>query len=887
MDNSFILDDITISGVDHLDKDEIVYLVGLKKGQSISQIDLDNALFYLRQKKIFNKIIFKFSDSAPDHKILNLKLDTYWRFSGVRIRGFWRFGEDFINKYPQDYGLPFDLKLHNQFISKIKKRFIKLGYFNFKIKSHFIKNYQTKEIFVEFDVSKGPRYFIKDIEYKIDCDDLGTQDLFSNKIFQNFIKGHFKYKKVKSAISFLKKHLHSSGYFSPKIIVDIRKCQDNNSVYLVFKVKPGQKFNYKVLGNKSINSSFLMEHVVKKYYDMPIDVLINHIENLYKDQGYFDVQVDFKKLDDQVLLKIDEGDRYKILKVNFIGNKIIKSQKIRSIFNSLIATYFIKKDFDIAIQKLESFYSSNGFWNFTIIEKNFNKDGSVIINVNEGDQYKVNSASLENYKDFKFDFKKDSPCSPDLLKSMQSQIDFYMKSKNIFDYTLNPEFNPNKKGDLIWKVKLDNKGSDIGKIVILSNLKVPFKKFKKEFDDILIKDSDDINLDKVFYRIKRLDLFEYLNVKGLNKHDCYGLSPIVIQGFNTSKIELKTRLGFQKVNNFKLFDMRNRSTYKVGAGAVFRDFTGNGDKFTFDSDFTVFYRHLTAQYYLPFLFKLPIRTIFRLSVNKFYQPLFKGSDNSLYIISQQSGLMGLSYNHDDFTALKLGQGFEFRKLSNLSESARQALKVSSGFCKNRIPYFFEEPTIFYENVDNKINPIKGYSFFGSLKAIAAIGYKNFSYARLLLEGSTFQPMIDNKLILAARLRFGTMFSKTFEAILPSERFYLGGSNSLRSYPTDFAPPLVTVDCGDKIAEAPMGADFMFNSNIEFRFNLLKKFSVVLFQDLGLLSNPYHKSGLLTAWGFGLRYMTPLGPIRFDIGFRPKNNELDRNYSWFLTIGQAF
>ncbi len=85
---------------------------------------------------------------------------------------------------------------------------------------------------------------------------------------------------------------------------------------------------------------------------------------------------------------------------------------------------------------------------------------------------------------------------------------------------------------------------------------------------------------------------------------------------------------------------------------------------------------------------------------------------------------------------------------------------------------------------------------------------------------------------------------------------------------------------------------MVNTNLEIRFPIYQSFGAVLFQDMGILSQTGIK-GLGKKWypgaGFGFRYKTPIGSIRFDIGWKwARRVQRDKkSYAWYLTLGEAF
>lgn len=85
---------------------------------------------------------------------------------------------------------------------------------------------------------------------------------------------------------------------------------------------------------------------------------------------------------------------------------------------------------------------------------------------------------------------------------------------------------------------------------------------------------------------------------------------------------------------------------------------------------------------------------------------------------------------------------------------------------------------------------------------------------------------------------------------------------------------------------------MVNANIELRIPLFNRVGLVVFQDIGALSSdgfadfkPEHAAA---GTGFGVRFATPVGPLRFDVGWKWRVERPDeRNFNWVLTFGNAF
>jgi outer membrane protein assembly factor BamA len=119
-----------------------------------------------------------------------------------------------------------------------------------------------------------------------------------------------------------------------------------------------------------------------------------------------------------------------------------------------------------------------------------------------------------------------------------------------------------------------------------------------------------------------------------------------------------------------------------------------------------------------------------------------------------------------------------------------------------------------------------------------------------------------------------------------ERLFLGGEDSVRSFTRD--------DLGPRDADgSPLGGLSRAVGNLELRWRPLpwhRAFEIATFYDIGMISeDTWNISGPAgQAIGAGLRYRTPVGPIRFDYGYNPGDRlGAEHPYAFHLAVGFAF
>jgi len=153
-----------------------------------------------------------------------------------------------------------------------------------------------------------------------------------------------------------------------------------------------------------------------------------------------------------------------------------------------------------------------------------------------------------------------------------------------------------------------------------------------------------------------------------------------------------------------------------------------------------------------------------------------------------------------------------------------------------------------------------------------------SFVRFLARNATYHPL-GPRLVLARSLEFGNLLAfrtslDPFDAIPLAEHFFGGGGTSLRAFPQNQAGPR------DTSTGFPLGGTTLLFSQVELRFPLIgENIGGVIYHDAGNiysnlsdLSLRFHQRDLqdfdymVHNVGFGVRYRTPVGPLRVDLGY---------------------
>jgi outer membrane protein insertion porin family len=161
----------------------------------------------------------------------------------------------------------------------------------------------------------------------------------------------------------------------------------------------------------------------------------------------------------------------------------------------------------------------------------------------------------------------------------------------------------------------------------------------------------------------------------------------------------------------------------------------------------------------------------------------------------------------------------------------------------------------------------------------------FHYVKTVVEQRFYHEIVPDWLVMAYRLKLGALevLDDALGRTALEERFYAGGSASVRGWQRS--------QLGPQPNGTPTGGQSLLEGSVEPRFKIFGPFGAALFVDFGNVwstSLTYKLEKIRYATGLGLRYDTPIGPIRIDAARKiNKQSSDDRKWEFYISVGQAF
>ena len=195
------------------------------------------------------------------------------------------------------------------------------------------------------------------------------------------------------------------------------------------------------------------------------------------------------------------------------------------------------------------------------------------------------------------------------------------------------------------------------------------------------------------------------------------------------------------------------------------------------------------------------------------------------------------------------------------------------------------PTTLERNTTNDLlNPTKGGKLLLSATPYTGMVGSDSNFLVLRLDDTIHLPFdAAGKYVLAGRIAIGSILGATRTDIPADKRFYAGGGDTVRGYAYQSVGPL---DGSDD----PVGGASLIAGSIEMRARVMEDIGLVAFLDGGNVFRselPDLGQDPLFGAGFGVRYYTPIGPLRFDLAFPLDRRPSDDVFQIYISLGQAF
>jgi translocation and assembly module TamA len=191
--------------------------------------------------------------------------------------------------------------------------------------------------------------------------------------------------------------------------------------------------------------------------------------------------------------------------------------------------------------------------------------------------------------------------------------------------------------------------------------------------------------------------------------------------------------------------------------------------------------------------------------------------------------------------------------------------------------------------DPTMDPTHGIRAAFIVTPTESLGHPTSTFAILQVSGSTYLDIGDwifgakpGRSILAFRGLIGSVQGASQFELPPDQRFYGGGSATIRGFKYQSVGPLFP-DLN------PMGGTAIDAGTIEYRQRFFDNFGAAVFVDGGQVSagNMPFSGTVRIGTGFGLRYYTPVGPVRLDIALPVNRPPGGDKFEFYIGLGQAF
>ncbi len=714
--------------------------------------------------------------------------------------------------------------------------------------------------------------------------------------------------------------LYGMGYFDG---IEISREEKPEGIGLRLEFRERPLINEVLFeGNEKIGTSDLEEAIkVKKWSILDVNKVQADVEILqkqYEDKGYFLAKITHETRPDKdgevkLVYKISDYEKVEIKRITFLNNKRFTSDKLKGLLAetkegdsvSFLSSggSFKEASFKTDLQRLTYFYLENGYLKF--------RHETPVVTISDDKKYVYISTYLdegEQYSIGSYDFSGDLLFPKDELrqevKLKEGQV-FTISGRNADIQRLTEKYQdlgyafvnvvPRMEfNDEAKTVSMDysfEKGNLVhfGEIRVIGNSKTYDKVIRRELRIYEGELYSGTNLRISKERVERLGFFapgetQFNQIPRKGRDDVVDIE-IQVKERSTGSVTLGA--GYSSVQGFFFQG-------KIQEINLF----GRGQNLSFETQWGK--EDLVRSFSLSFLDPYAFDTNWSAGFDLF---MANSPIPDRYLIRRSGVNLRAGYPISDYTQAFVTYKFEhLRVLANYADIQNQnrtnnptlpALRADDALDKGILSSLVF--SIVRDKRNNRFETSDGNYQSGSLEIAGLGGVKNF--AKILLNNRYYNNFIGS-FVFKNSTEFGALVNTSSRGIPPSEKFFLGGPWNMRGFDAFSLSPIATYADG---SVEKLGGVSQFYSLFELEHPLIKEAGIkwVLFYDVGNSFGgvPFFDSGqsfeLRQNYGFGIRWFSPLGPLRFEWGFPvgqrriATTNQIESSPSFIFFIGQPF
>ena len=669
------------------------------------------------------------------------------------------------------------------------------------------------------------------------------------------------------------RRVYSLGYFSD-VAVEVDDAEGGVAITFVIEEKYAIG-SIDVVGNKVFRKSLLLRelelsegHIFSK---KTLSESVKKLLGLYEDKGYNKVKIDPQVTSDafarrvNIVLMITEEQRVIVNKIEFLGNvgiatKTLKKQmKVKEKW--LLGGGVLRvEELDQDLAKLKSFYKFKGYMNVRIAKPRliYNTEGkglTIQIEIKEGSLYKVGILEIQGNQLFatveieeSLQMKEGKLFSQLGLLQDQRAIQDYFADRGYVYARVKPTTYINDevgKVDVTYHVQ-ENELAYVEKIIIQGNIHTQDKVIRRELKIHPLEPFDGQKIKRSRERLYNLNYFEEVSFETAEGSDPK-MRDLIINVKEKKTGEFSFGGGYSSIDRLVGFIEIAQNNFDIRG---FPSFIGAGQRMYVRAEIGGVRKNYSLGFTEPWLFDYPLLFGFDLFSREW--------DRDGYNEGRRGGAirLGHPFGEDNYLLGSLKHEKIDIRINNVAKVPNQIIGEKGEKTLNSLLFKFSRDTR-----DNTQFAKNGALYLATIEPSGGVLGGDIDMVRYTFSTNYFWETKKNW-VLDTHFRIGSLDGYNDTKVTPFyERFYAGGGSTIRGYEDRAVGPSEGFE--------PVGGNSMLILNAEYSFPLMDFLRGAVFIDAGNVwsgSNDWDLGDLKRGVGFGVRFKTPLGPIKLDYGF---------------------